>query len=310
MYRFISKLAWLALGFAIPGYQTYKLLKSGFGLVHVNEFQNLLKFWLVIATFTCISFFTDTFLFWFPFYYEFKIFLIFYITLPQTRGFLTIYEKLVCPNLNAYEKDIDAQAKVCSDFMHEQASRWYELGSKYIFELWRLCLAKSAEAMSRSLNPALSERPSEVQQSKPDKKDPITCYPEASGPSARDQPNDDGSWFSNLESLKASTSLTNTRGNLSSKPNERATNSATGSSTMSSPFQISKKYDMSANDINKYYDLPRELLFSKGSETSATSKFKPSPSSEDKRHANGYLRGPPFQTSPNSNMRSRFNQPV
>lgn len=54
----------MALGFAIPGYKTYKILKSGFGLVHVNEFQNLLKFWLVMATLTVLSFFTDAFLFW------------------------------------------------------------------------------------------------------------------------------------------------------------------------------------------------------------------------------------------------------
>ncbi|KAI7897135.1 TB2/DP1, HVA22 family-domain-containing protein [Mucor mucedo] len=64
-----------------PAYISYKAIKRN----NQQEFASLLTFWIVSISFLAVEYFSDIFLFWFPFYTEIKLIIVLWLILPQTQ---------------------------------------------------------------------------------------------------------------------------------------------------------------------------------------------------------------------------------
>ncbi|KAL9548874.1 hypothetical protein MBANPS3_005475 [Mucor bainieri] len=86
-----------------PAYICYKAIKVN----NQQEFGSLLTFWIVSITYLSIEYFSDIFLFWIPFYTEFKLVIVLWLILPQTQGTSVFYTRYLDPFLHAHEEHID-----------------------------------------------------------------------------------------------------------------------------------------------------------------------------------------------------------
>eukprot|EP00941_MAST-03F_sp_MAST-3F-sp1_P004611 g4611.t1 len=91
------------VGYAYPAYATYKVLRDN----EKEKHPEWLMYWAVMSCFTALEIFGDTFVSWLPFYYEAKILFIFWLVLPQFKGAITLYRKVLHPTIQKYEDDID-----------------------------------------------------------------------------------------------------------------------------------------------------------------------------------------------------------
>uniref|UniRef100_A0A224X9Y0 Putative receptor expression-enhancing protein 2 n=1 Tax=Panstrongylus lignarius TaxID=156445 RepID=A0A224X9Y0_9HEMI len=100
----ISRLMILAFGTLYPAYASYKAVRTK----DVKEYVKWMMYWIVFALFTCAETFTDVFFsFWFPFYYEIKVALVFWLLSPATKGSSFLYRNFVHPALQRRESEID-----------------------------------------------------------------------------------------------------------------------------------------------------------------------------------------------------------
>ncbi|KAI8978056.1 hypothetical protein BDB01DRAFT_281518 [Pilobolus umbonatus] len=67
----------------------------------------LLQLYPAYITYLSIEYFTDIFLFWIPFYTEFKLILLLWLILPQTQGTTLVYNRYLFPYLEQNEEYID-----------------------------------------------------------------------------------------------------------------------------------------------------------------------------------------------------------
>ncbi|XP_034652582.1 receptor expression-enhancing protein 2 isoform X7 [Drosophila subobscura] len=113
----------LFFGTLYPAYASYKAVRTK----NVKEYVKWMMYWIVFAFFTCIETFTDIFISWFPFYYEVKVVLVFWLLSPATKGSSTLYRKFVHPMLTRHEQEID-------EYLTQAKERGYtavlQLGSK------------------------------------------------------------------------------------------------------------------------------------------------------------------------------------
>lgn len=63
--------------------------------------------WVVFSCFVTLETFSDVFLSWFPFYYEVKVCIVFWLLSPMTKGSSILYKKFIHPKLARHEEDID-----------------------------------------------------------------------------------------------------------------------------------------------------------------------------------------------------------
>ncbi|XP_058050229.1 receptor expression-enhancing protein 4-like isoform X2 [Ahaetulla prasina] len=66
-----------------------------------------MMYWIVFALFMATETITDTFISWFPFYYEIKMAFVIWLLSPYTKGASLLYRKFVHPTLASKEKEID-----------------------------------------------------------------------------------------------------------------------------------------------------------------------------------------------------------
>ncbi|KAJ3300407.1 ER membrane protein DP1/Yop1 [Borealophlyctis nickersoniae] len=93
------------LGFLYPAYRSFKAIESA----GTKDDTQWLTYWTVFGFLNTIEFFSDTLLYWIPFYYTFKAALVLYLFLPQFQGAAFIYTRFVRPYLVSNEKIIDGQ---------------------------------------------------------------------------------------------------------------------------------------------------------------------------------------------------------
>jgi hypothetical protein len=86
-----------------PAYQTFKALDGK----DKEAKGQLLRYWAVFATFTAAEFYTDMLVSWLPFYYEVKMLILLYLSIPFTKGSSTVYEMHMKPWLRAHQSEID-----------------------------------------------------------------------------------------------------------------------------------------------------------------------------------------------------------
>ncbi|CAM9659130.1 unnamed protein product [Ascophyllum nodosum] len=70
-------------------------------------FTQWMTYWVVMSVFALAEGFVDFFVSWVPFYFEAKIVLIVWLTLPRYQGASQIYQRFLHPYLEQYEGDID-----------------------------------------------------------------------------------------------------------------------------------------------------------------------------------------------------------
>ncbi|KAI9496114.1 TB2/DP1, HVA22 family-domain-containing protein [Zychaea mexicana] len=97
---FILKLFMLQV---YPAYSCFKAIKVN----DQTQFLPLLMYWITATSFLLSEHFADLLLFWIPFYTEFKVLVVLWITLPQTKGAIVLYADFIEPFLKKHEDRID-----------------------------------------------------------------------------------------------------------------------------------------------------------------------------------------------------------
>ncbi|KAG0048117.1 hypothetical protein BGZ83_006886 [Gryganskiella cystojenkinii] len=90
-----------------PAYASFKAIHSR----DPTRLTAWLMYWTVMGLFTLVEFVLDTFVFWLPFYYEFKMLFVLWMILPQTQGSIYLYQAIVDPYLTQHEREIDQTLK-------------------------------------------------------------------------------------------------------------------------------------------------------------------------------------------------------
>nr|CAG8455199.1 8608_t:CDS:2 [Entrophospora candida] len=91
-------------GLLYPTYASFKAIKTN----DVKTIKLWLMYWIIMAIFTMWEGFFDNFIFWFPFYYEIKMFFILWLIFPRSEGATFLYNKFVDPTLTNHEQEIDS----------------------------------------------------------------------------------------------------------------------------------------------------------------------------------------------------------
>jgi len=92
------------IGFAYPAFKTVKAIES----TDKNDDTEWLMYWVVFSTFSCVEFFSDILLSWFPFYFLGKcVFLIWCMAPTSYNGSKILYSKLIRPFILKHENKID-----------------------------------------------------------------------------------------------------------------------------------------------------------------------------------------------------------
>ncbi|KAH9937266.1 TB2/DP1, HVA22 family-domain-containing protein [Fomitopsis serialis] len=96
--------AWFSL--LLPAYGTWKSLAHR--PVSEPELERWAMYWSVMGAFVAFEHVAEWFISWLPFYWEIKILVLFYLSLPQTQGSTWVYHTFVHPYLSINEANIDA----------------------------------------------------------------------------------------------------------------------------------------------------------------------------------------------------------
>ncbi|KAF9433270.1 receptor accessory protein 4 [Entomortierella beljakovae] len=137
-----------------PAYASYKAISSG----NNTRLTAWLMYWTVMGIFSLVEFVLDTFVFWFPFYYEIKLLFVLWMILPQTQGSIYLYQAVVDPYLAEHEHDID---KALQD-MQKQAMA---MGMVYIKRAIQMLQNLALDFYKKSIDQAHSSSIAESQTS-------------------------------------------------------------------------------------------------------------------------------------------------
>ncbi|CAL0317020.1 unnamed protein product [Lupinus luteus] len=122
----INRCLILALGYAYPGFECYKVVEKN--RVDMEELRFWCKYWIILALFTVLEKFADIFIAWLPMYGEMKLVLIIYLWYPKTKGTGFIYETVLRPYVSKHENDIDRK------LLEWKARAW-----DFIIFYWQYC---------------------------------------------------------------------------------------------------------------------------------------------------------------------------
>ncbi|XP_066537891.1 receptor expression-enhancing protein 6-like [Hoplias malabaricus] len=96
------------IGFAYPAYASVKAIESR----NKEDDTQWLTYWVVYGLFSVAEFFSDIFLFWFPFYYAGKcVFLLWCMAPVSWNGSQVLYTRVVRPWFLRHEAALDSVVK-------------------------------------------------------------------------------------------------------------------------------------------------------------------------------------------------------
>lgn len=81
------------LGMLYPMYASFKAIETR----ETTDDTQWLTYWVVFALFSLLECFVDTVLFWFPFYFSFKVAFLIFCQLPSFRGADFLYQRFARP---------------------------------------------------------------------------------------------------------------------------------------------------------------------------------------------------------------------
>ncbi|GBC02469.1 hypothetical protein RclHR1_04640012 [Rhizophagus clarus] len=91
------------IGWLYPAYSSFKAIES----TEKTDDTQWLTYWCVFGFLNIVEFFSDTILYWIPFYYLFKTVLFLWLFLPPFKGAQVLYAKFLRPVLLTYQGDVD-----------------------------------------------------------------------------------------------------------------------------------------------------------------------------------------------------------
>ncbi|KAJ1973533.1 hypothetical protein H4R34_005043 [Dimargaris verticillata] len=125
VFYLLGRLVCHAIGYVYPVYASYKVLKSQHSTA---ELTHWLTYWMVMGLFVPLEFVADTFIFWLPFYNIFKVLLVAWLVLPQTKGANYVYDVLIKPWLVQNEEEIDRYLSRAHSEMETKSNYWGQRG--------------------------------------------------------------------------------------------------------------------------------------------------------------------------------------
>uniref|UniRef100_A0A8D0FUI0 Receptor expression-enhancing protein n=1 Tax=Strix occidentalis caurina TaxID=311401 RepID=A0A8D0FUI0_STROC len=93
------------IGFAYPAYVSIKAIESS----NKEDDTTWLTYWVVYGVFSIAEFFSDTFLYWFPFYYAGKcLFLLWCMAPVSWNGSQVLYQNVIRPCFLRHHEAVDS----------------------------------------------------------------------------------------------------------------------------------------------------------------------------------------------------------
>ena len=111
MGAIVSKPASLVGGALYPLYMTLKALRSG-----KPDAKQWVTYWIVLALTTSVESATEGLLARVPGYYSAKLAFLMWLMMPQTRGAVVLYDKVISPMLDRHEKQLDDKIRQLRDW--------------------------------------------------------------------------------------------------------------------------------------------------------------------------------------------------
>ncbi|KAG8329085.1 Receptor expression-enhancing protein 2 [Homalodisca vitripennis] len=171
----------LLFGTLYPAYASYKAVRTK----NVKEYVKWMMYWIVFALFTCAETFTDVFLsFWFPFYYEIKVVLVFWLLSPATKGSSILYRNFVHPALIKREQEIDEYISKAKEQGYHTMLHLGSKGVTYATSMIMQTAIKSSEplAVGDTTDRGDAEMAETSDDSRPSTPPPSTTQPPPSSP--------------------------------------------------------------------------------------------------------------------------------
>eukprot|EP01023_Acetabularia_acetabulum_P056747 TRINITY_DN658_c1_g1_i1.p1 TRINITY_DN658_c1_g1~~TRINITY_DN658_c1_g1_i1.p1 ORF type:complete len:179 (-),score=21.02 TRINITY_DN658_c1_g1_i1:433-930(-) len=132
------------VGVLYPGYQSFRAIESAGS----KDDTQWLTYWVVYAFVHAIEDVVIFVLEWIPFYYEFKLLFLLWLSIPQFQGATLLYTEFVKPFLIAHKDQIAPWMKTTEGFLENPALPMAtNLVQKYGPEVAQKALEYAAEAV-------------------------------------------------------------------------------------------------------------------------------------------------------------------